>query len=151
MAQHGVSRDVAEKLMHKSDHEREGFLRYAFHMDWNDPSLYDLVVNTGKVGTDGAAALIAEAARSEEIRECSIRALDTMARLSLGKRVQAELLRNNFDLALLSIEVADQGLVHLGGVMKTEEKKKRLTDVVRKVPGVSDVQSGIIVMPKAAL
>lgn len=151
MSEHDVSREVAEKLMEKSDHEREGFMRYAFHMDGNDPSLYDLVLNTEKVGTEGAAKLIMEAARSEAIKECSIKALETMERLALGKKIRAELLRNNFDLTLLHIEVGEKGRVYLRGLTKTEQRQRRLIDLVRQVPGVTDVESELVVMPKAAL
>jgi cytidylate kinase len=147
---HSVSREVAERLMEKNDHEREGFMRYAFHMDANDPSLYDLVINTEKMGTDGAEELIMVAARSQKIKECSISALGAMERLSLGKKVQAELLRNNFDLTLLHLEVADKGIVYIKGLTKSEDKGQRLVDVVRKIPGVKDVQSEVMVMPKAA-
>ena len=147
---HNVSREVAEKLMEKSDHEREGFLKYAFHMDANDPSLYDLVINTEKMDTDGAEALIVEAALSQKIKECSISALDSMERLSLGKKVQAEFLRNNIDLSLLHLEVADQGVVYIKGLMKSQDKAQKIIDVARSVPGVNDVQSEVIVMPKAA-
>jgi cytidylate kinase len=147
---HSVSREVAEKLMEKSDHEREGFLRYAFHMDANDPSLYDLVINTEKMGTDGAEELIMEAARSQKMKECSITALGAMERLSLGKKIQAELLRKDFDLTLLNLEVADKGMVHIRGLTRTEDKEQRLVEVVRNVPGVHDVKSEIMVIPKTA-
>lgn len=147
---HGVSREVAERLMEKSDHEREGFLRYAFHMDANDPSLYDLVINTEKMGADGAEALIVEAARSQKIKECSIGALEAMERLSLGKKVQAEFLRNHFDLSLLHLEVADKGVLYIKGLTKTQDRAQRLVDVARSVPGVKDVQSEVVAMPKAA-
>jgi cytidylate kinase len=146
---HGVSREVAEKLMEKNDHEREGFLRYAFHMDANDSSLYDLVINTEKMGMDGAEALIMEAARSQKIKECSLSALESMERLSLGKRVQAEFLRDHFDLRLLHLEVADKGIVYIRGLTRSEDMAQRLVDVARSVPGVNDVQSEVVVMPIA--
>jgi cytidylate kinase len=147
---HSVSKEVAEKLIEKNDHEREGFMRYAFHMDANDPSLYDLVINTEKMGTDGAEALIVEAARSQKIRECSIGALESMERLSLGKKVQAEFLRNHFDLSLLHLEVADKGVVYIRGLTRTEDEAQSLVDVARSVPGVNDVLSEVEVVPKAA-
>jgi cytidylate kinase len=147
---HGVSKEVAEKLMEKNDHEREGFLRYAFHMDANDPSLYDLVINTEKIGTDGAEALIMEAGRSQKIKECSIGALESMERLSLGKKIKAEFLRNHFDLSMLHLEVAEKGVVYIKGLARNEDEAQSLVGVARSVPGVNDVQSEIAVMPKAA-
>jgi cytidylate kinase len=63
----GLSREATEKLIHKTDNEQRGFLQFAFHMNWNDPCLYDLVINRDKLSTDLAAKLVIEAARSQEI------------------------------------------------------------------------------------
>ena len=41
--QYKVSSKAAEKMMGKTDHERRGFTRYAFHMDWNDPDRKSVV------------------------------------------------------------------------------------------------------------
>jgi len=93
MDQQGMSRDAAEKIYRKSDSERRGFLQFAFHMEWNDPSLYDLIINEDKLGTDSAAQLIMDVAQSQQIKACSITALYTMERLSLLKKVEAAILK----------------------------------------------------------
>jgi len=151
VTEHGLGRDVAKKLIHKSDHERRGFLRYAFHMDWGDPSLYDLVINTDKLGTDGAAKVIMEAAGSPEIKECSLTALESMERMSLTKKVQAALLRNNFSLTTLHVEVDEKGIAHINGLTETEKDETRIVEIVKEVPGVSDVQSAVAVPPASAV
>ena len=143
----GVSEETAEKLIHKSDHERRGFLRFAFHMDWNDLSLYDLVINVEKLGREGAADLIIQAARSEKIRECSLTALESMERLSLTKKIEATLLRNNFGLTRFHIEVPAKGLARVTGFAYTEEEKDRLKRTLKDVPGVSNLEFGVSVIP----
>ena len=145
MDRHGLSKGAAEKLIRKSDHERRGFLRFAFHMDWNDPSLYDLIINTGKTGSDWAANLIIEAARSDEIKTCSLNALEAMDKLSLTKKIKAELLRNQIDLSMLHVEVPEKGIAHITGWMKTRGASERLIKVVNSMDGVSDVRSEISV------
>ena len=140
MDQQGLNEEVARKLIHKSDNERGGFLRFSFHMDWNDLSLYDLVVNCDKLGTDLAAELIMESARSNKIHECSLTAMEAMERLSLSKRVEAHILKNDFNLQHLHVEVHDKGIVHIAGWTDTENTKKQLHDLVKGVPGVLDVQ-----------
>ena len=35
----GLVREAAIKAIHKSDHEREGFLKFAFGVDWDNPEL----------------------------------------------------------------------------------------------------------------
>ncbi len=151
MAERGLSDSVARKLIQKSDHERRGFLQFAFHMNWDDPSLYDLVINTEKLGTQGAAELIMEAARSSEIKECSLNALESMGRMALTKKVQAALLRNNFSLTTLHVEVAEKGVVHINGLTESKQSQAQILKIVKEVPGVSDVQSEVAVLPAGAV
>lgn len=147
MNQRGLSREAAEKLIHKNDHERKGFMRYAFHMDWNDISLYDLVINPEKIGFEGTARLIIEAAASPEIKECSITALDTMEKLSLTKKIEAELMRNDFSLTNFHIEVEEKGHAHIYGFASTKEEKAGLVEVLKKVPGVTELEASIGIIP----
>ena len=151
MAERGLSNSVAKKLIHKSDHERKGFLQFAFHMDWDDPSLYDLVINTEKLGSQGAAELIMEAARSSEIKECSLHALESMGRMALTKKVQAALLRNNFSLTTLHVEVGEKGDVYINGLTESKQSEAQIVKIVKEVPGVSDVQSSVAIIPAGAV
>jgi len=143
----GLSNRAAEKMIHKSDHERRGFMRFAFHMDSNDLSLYDLVVNTEKMGDQGAAKLILEALRSQAIQECSLAALESMERMSLGKRVQAALLKEDFVFSQFHVEVPEKGVVQLTGFTTMEEDKTRMVDSARKVAGVSQVREEVSILP----
>jgi cytidylate kinase len=153
--QRGLSREATEKLIHKTDNEHRGFLQFAFHMNWNDPSLYDLVINRDKLSTGLAAKFIIEAARSQEIKECSMTALESMERLSLSRRVDAAVLGSNlspeaFRRDMFHIEVPEKGVVHITGVTHVEGADERLLTVVKGVPGVTDVRSNVVVVPPGA-
>jgi cytidylate kinase len=150
MEKHGLSKKAAEKLIQKRDDEKRGFFRFAFRMGWNDPSLYDLVINTEKLGLDGAANLILEALLSDAIKECSLKALETMERMSLMKKVQASLLKEHFSHTQFHVEVPEQGLVQITGYTTTEEDKRRMVKAAGKVAGVSKVKDEIGVMPAGA-
>lgn len=152
MSLRGLGRGAAEKLVRKSDNERSGFMRFAFHMDWNDPSLYDLVINRDKLGVDSAAQLIIQAARSQEIKECSLTALGSMENLSLARRVQAAVLENDvasniYHRHMFHIEVPEKGVVQVSGYADTEEARARFLKVVKGVPGVTEVRSEVGVLP----
>jgi cytidylate kinase len=47
------SRTEAEKYIIKTDSDRRAFIRKYFNADVTDPSQYDIVINTGKLGIDG--------------------------------------------------------------------------------------------------
>ncbi|MBW1691465.1 MAG: cytidylate kinase family protein [Deltaproteobacteria bacterium] len=146
MDKQGMSREAAEKIIQKSDSDRRGFQQYAFHMDWNDPSLYDLIINRDKLSIDSAAKLIIEVAQSQEIKECSISAADTMERLSLGKKIEAEMLKNNFSPLQFHVEVPEKGKALLTGWTRSVENRDRLLQIVKGVQGVSEITSEIAVV-----
>jgi cytidylate kinase len=58
-----VSRESAERRIRESDENRAAFHRHFFHQDWDDPLLYDVVVNTGLQTVEDAVRLIVAAAR----------------------------------------------------------------------------------------
>jgi cytidylate kinase len=146
MDKQGISRDSAEKMIERSDSDRRGFQQYAFHTDWNDPTLYDLIINRDKLGIDSAAKIIIEVAQSQEIKQCSIFALDTMERLSLGKKIEAEMLKHNFSPLQFHVEVPEKGKVLLTGWTRSPEARERLLQVVKSVSGVSDITHEIVIV-----
>lgn len=146
----GLSREAAEKLVRKHDHERAGFLKYAFKMDWDDPSQYDLTINSIKLGAETAAKLIIETAKSQEILECSLTASDAMGRLMLLKRIEAALLENNFTLSYLHVEVPESGVAYVRGFINSVEEKRSLKDVVQRIPGISKTTVDVAVIPPGA-
>lgn len=147
MDQQKVSSKAAEKMMNKTDHERRGFMRFAFHMDWNDPSLYDLVINTEKFGAEGAANLILDALKAQAIQECSLNALESMERMSLIKKVEAALLKEQFGLTQFHVEVPEKGTVQIYGYASTADIKKRMLEVAKKVAGVTKIVDEVSVLP----
>lgn len=145
MDQLGVSKESAEKMIQKSDRQGKGFLQFTFDMDWDDPSLFDLIINQDKVGADYTAQLIVEVAQSSMIKECSLTALDSMERLSLLKRVEAAMGKKRISSSDVNIEVPEPGVVRLSGSLNPLDSEAGLLEVVKGVPGVKEVQSEVVV------
>jgi hypothetical protein len=137
----------ARKLVAKADARQRGFFDFAFQKRWDDPSLYDLVINTAKMADESAAAVIAAAASGERISECSLTALESMERLAVAKRIEAELLKHEIDLKFLTIEVRDEGRAEISGMVFTPAMLAEMPDIVRRVPGVRDVDARVVLMP----
>jgi cytidylate kinase len=57
----GIPFAAAQAQVEASDRYRYNYLRRFHHVRWDDPDLYDLIVNTERVTSEAAAALIAEA------------------------------------------------------------------------------------------
>jgi len=147
MDQQGLSSEAAEKMITKSDHERKGFLKFAFHKDWDDFSLYDLIINRDKLSVESASRLIIEVSQSQEIRACSLTALDSMERMSLEKKIEAALMRSNISTNAFHIEVPEKGVVKVTGWTQMQADEDRVLHVVQGVPGVTKVESEIKMAP----
>lgn len=139
MEQEGMKREVAEKVIRKSDSTLKGFFRFAYQREWDDPTIYDMVINTEKMGSETAAGLIIRAARSEEMKTCSLTAIDSMKRLSLAKKIEAELIKNNLFVNNLNIEVLENGVANITGTALTAERKNRVLQILKDMPEISDV------------
>lgn len=149
MKESDMAQEVAEKMIRKNDHDLKGFLRFAFHLNWEDNSNYDLVINPEKIGFEGAAKLIIEAADSQAVKECSLAAKDAMQRLALKKKIEATLLKQKFELINFNIEVSENGVVELAGFVHQQSEKEALISTVKAVPGVRDLNARLALMPTA--
>ncbi len=59
----GIEHKEAERQIRQSDRERARYMKHFYNVKWDDPDLYHLIVNTGKVSVDLATQLICDAAQ----------------------------------------------------------------------------------------
>lgn len=60
----GVSADEAEEILEEKDEDRIGYHREYYHRDCTDSCHYDMVLNTERLGIEGAAAVIVDRAKA---------------------------------------------------------------------------------------
>jgi cytidylate kinase len=147
MRQMKLPMEVAEKLIRKSDSEKKGFFQFAFQKEWNDPALYDICLNPEKVGIEQSARLIIETARNPKITSCSLHALDAMERLSQTKKIEAVLLANGISNTTIRVDVPERGTAHITGAVYNSADQQRLPDLVKRVPGISEVRVDVFAVP----
>lgn len=149
MQEQNIDEAAAKSLIPKIDKRAKEFVQYAFNRDWNDFSGYDLVINLEKIGADLAVKLIVELAQSNEIKSCSLNALEEMERSALERRVEAAIIRNNIPSAFTHfiVDVLPGGKVHLRGWAFDDDERERAIIVVKNVRGVIEVTSDIFIRP----
>jgi cytidylate kinase len=145
MEQQGLSEDAASKLIDKTDTNRRSLFRMTFGKIPADPSLYDLVLNANKMTVGMLAEVIIDVARSETIKECSLGALGSMVRLSQEKQVKAALLENHLDGNMLVIEVPEEGVIEVKGLVRSKGIIERIERIIKQVQGVKEVRSELVV------
>jgi cytidylate kinase len=58
--QQGISLSAAQAQVTTSDHTRRNYLQRYYHVRWDDPELYDLIVNTTRLDPAQAACLVCQ-------------------------------------------------------------------------------------------
>ena len=59
----GLDQKEAERQIHQADKERVRYMKHFYDAKWDDPDLYHLVINTGKVSLDLATQIICDTAQ----------------------------------------------------------------------------------------
>jgi cytidylate kinase len=134
-------RSTAE-MIRRNDHEKFGRMRYLYDVDWGDPALYDVVINTEKLSNEAGVELIVGLLSRPDVAatEASRQAVRDRA---LASRVRAAL-RANAETRKYRINVeADHGVIQLEGTAALD----RAADVARSVKGVVDVKAQLLEVP----
>ena len=64
---HGVSSEAARAQVNDSDRYRRGYLHRFYHINWEDPTLYHLVINTGHLALEDAADVVCATIHNQSI------------------------------------------------------------------------------------
>jgi len=140
-----VEREVAEKMIHTSDHDKRGFLRYAFDQDWLNPQLYDLLLNTDTLSIDSAVKIIVDAAKAEEIKACGTEAVKRLGQFSLQRKIGSALLEAGVMSLNLFFTVEDIDSVRLFGVVDSREEREGVVNILKKIKGIKKIKNDLTV------
>ena len=145
MTERRVEREVAEQIINRSDHDKRGFLRFAFDEDWLNPQLYDLLLNMDKLSINSAVKIVVDAAKSDEIKACGRDSVKLLGKLSLHRKVESALLEAGVTNPHLFVTVEDANSVRLYGVVNSSEEKEMLEKTVKGIKDVKKVTNDVTV------
>ncbi|HVP78358.1 MAG TPA: cytidylate kinase family protein [Thermodesulfobacteriota bacterium] len=146
----GFHREAALKAIERSDHERGAFIKFAFGVDWENPDLYDVVLNMDKISVKIAVSTVLGIGRSEEIKACSIDAIQSLEKMGLERRVEAALIEAGLTYGpttSISVSVDEPGKVGLIGVVEDQAGKVKAEKLAKGLKGVVSVDNQIRVIP----
>jgi len=151
LMERGFDREAATKALHKSDHEREAFIKFAFGVDWDNPVLYDMVLNMDNLSVALGADTVVHLARSEEIQARSLDAMESLEMIGLARRAEAALIEVGFPSGALSVVVLEPGKIRVTGAVEEESTKIEVEKVLRGLKGIKSVENqlGVVRYPGA--
>jgi cytidylate kinase len=145
MEENHVSREVAEQMIHRSDHDKKGFVRFAYDEDWLNPQLYDLLINVDKLSFDSAVKIVVDAAKSDDIKACGRDSVRLLGKLSLQRKVESALLEANVVNPHLFVTVEDSHAVRLYGMVNSSEEKEAVERVVKGIKDTRKIENDLVV------
>ncbi len=141
-----VSPSEAVAYIRKVDEDRRNWTRYLYGVNWEDPALYDVVVNLGAMSIPEACRIVATAARQkcfELLGDWQTQLED----LAIGSRVRASL-ATNAATAHLEFEVTSRaGRVSIQGKVASAEELEEIKRVAQSVPGVGALDLDEVTLP----
>jgi cytidylate kinase len=133
---------AAAEFVRRDDTEKKGRMRYLYEVDNDEPTLYDIVVNTDKLPADAAVEMIERAARHPRL-VTTPEARQIVTSRALASRVQVALAMHP-DTRRYRITVeADSGVVTLEATAALEQA----VQVARDVHGVREVRTRQVEIP----
>jgi cytidylate kinase len=150
LMERGFHREAALKAIEQTDHERGSFIKFAFGVDWENPGLYDVILNMDKLSVQLAVNTVIQMARSEDIKACSIDAMKSIEMMGLTHRAEAALIEAGLTygpVTSVSIHVEEPGKIRLSGMVENQESKSRAERVLKTVKGVNLIDNQIRIVP----
>jgi cytidylate kinase len=144
--QQALGHAEARAYIEKVDKERRQWIRFLFDVEWDDPNLYDVVVNLSRVSLGTACETVARLTECEEFTATadSRRALENLA---LASRVSAKLAIDPRTRDTEMEVVAEDGIVTITGETRLQALNEAVQAVARQVDGVKDVTSKVVFIP----
>jgi cytidylate kinase len=146
-AQH-LGREEALAYIAKVDRERRQWVRFLFDVDWEDPRLYDVVLNLSRLRLATASETVVHLAERAEFQP-TVESEQSMRDLALTSHIAALLASNPHTQEADLHVVARDGIVTISGTGHWPEVEATVFAVVRQVEGVKEVRSEIKIVPMA--
>jgi osmotically-inducible protein OsmY len=117
-------------------------MRQMFDVDWTDPLLYDLVINTETVQVKTAVEQVLELVTAAEFQPTPA-SRQLLADRALAARVRATM-KATPGTAQVDLDIhAEAGHVRLAGVVGSDVEREGTLVVAREAPGVIRVSSEV--------
>ena len=135
-----MDREDARSYLRLMDEERAKWTRALYGVDWEDTSLYDMVLNLGHLfDIEEAVKLIASAVRGQKSLQFTEARRAVMHDFALASQVRAALAADPATEVVRLDVTARGGVVTIAGTLEDDEQIKNVERIARSVAGVTQV------------
>jgi cytidylate kinase len=142
--QQGLTADAALDFVRHADHDLAARVRFLYHLDWDAPLLYDVVLNTERLSVPRAVAMLREMLAEERLTS-SDDSRQALRDRSLAASARAALLANPTTRHSSIKVIARGGTVELTGLVMSETERQGAEAAVARIAGVGSVHNGLVI------
>jgi len=136
----------AQNVIEQSDHDREGFHRYFFDVEWKDPGNYHLALNTGYLHPAVCAGMVKYMRDKTLTEETEVLNVQRIKELSLGQRIKHHIYYER-EVSIHFLEVSVSGSqIFLYGVANAQSLIEAAVSSAREMAPGASIQSEIQVV-----
>ncbi len=134
-----LSRQEGLAYVQKVDEGRRKWTHFLYGVDWEDPALYDLVINLEHMNIQEACDVLEAVVEQQTCFEFTSECQATMDDLALASRIRANLALNP-STSHLEVEVtASHGAVRIKGKLTTPDELEEVRSVAIAVAGLTSL------------
>jgi cytidylate kinase len=136
-----LTREEAVQLIKTLDENRLRWTKSFYHVDWHNPSLYDVVIDLDQVTLPGACDIVCNTAGMVQYK-VTPESQKAMEDLALSCHLEAEISTNRRISGAKNVSIkAEGGVVTIEGTVDSIVDADRVRMLVRKTPGVKEINS----------
>ncbi|MCQ2604681.1 MAG: cytidylate kinase family protein [Spirochaetia bacterium] len=143
MERYNLDEKAARKMVTQVDNERSGYTRFFYNMSWDDPSSYDLVINTDQLSTDVVYSIVegAISAFNQTIHPDLL--LNRLKELYMAQKIIIKILyEDKLPVHFLDVDVHGDKVTLLGTV-EIQDLGRKTEKLVSEIEGVGSVDNRI--------
>jgi cytidylate kinase len=135
----GLAAVQAVSRVHESDRERSGRVRFLYHVHWDDPLLYDFVMNTERADIEECAGLLEQMLAHDRFRS-TVTSRRDMTDRSLSAQAYAVLLADPVTRERRLTVQSEDAVLSIGGRVEEWSVRKTVQRALAGIPGVREIR-----------
>lgn len=143
MERYQFSQTEADDFLQRYDQERENLVRFIFHTDPHDWSLYDVTINTNHYAPMAASEVVLSALEKMDKPVDEDRIRERLRNMAVAKKIEVAV-RTRLPPSVsrnVDIDVEPGGMVKIAGRVLDKKDKNDVERIVLDYPGVSKVRN----------
>ncbi len=134
-----MSASEGTAYIEKLDQDRRKWTQFLYGVDWEDPALYDIVLNLEYINIPTACSSLTAVVKQQRCFDFTPECQAAMDNLSLSSRVRANLAINSAT-SHLEVEVtAEKGVVFIRGKLTSPDEIEEVRRSVGTVAGITEL------------